>query len=202
MIPLRILHAVAGADGAAGDALRAVCMALAADGHANAAWTPAGRLVSEIETIHHPGPLWRWWLAGRTAVLQPVAAWTPDVVHVHQFAGVPATLRLARALALPVIVSLAELPATGGRSVRDPRVAWAVAPNDAVRAQAMTSRLIERDKVAVVPLPLPFGDGDPARVAEALVALYRGAMGDSGPGERAEVSRMWRRTEILERRRK
>lgn len=189
MIPLRIVHALA-APGVFGGAAAADLVAeLAGDLHENAQLLPAdGEALPGTEAIPVETGAWRWWMGGRTQALRAVAAWTPDLIHVHG-AGtrmLATALDLGQRLGLPVVVSYqdaAELPVL--RRLKDPRVAWVLVPSAYHRARCVGEAGVPRDRVALLPYGVPIPGVPAGHDGESWVV---GAI--TGPGRGVGVARL------------
>jgi glycosyltransferase involved in cell wall biosynthesis len=183
MIPLRIVHVLADPGTLEAEAAANLVAELQGDLHENAHLLAVGGtcLPGTEALVVELGP-WRWWLGGRTRALRTVAAWTPDLIHVHG-AGtlmLAAALDLGQRLGLPVVVSLlgtAEIPVL--RRLKDPRVAWTLVPSAHHRARCVGDAGLARDRVALLPcgvaIPgVPASPSDEHWVVGAITGPGRG----------------------------
>lgn len=164
MIPLRILHLAPDPEGIDAQAARPVLDALAAQGH-ESAWlcpaphtaSPDGRPVVPFST-----GWWRWWRSEREAASHRVAAWAPDLLHVHSLAHLGAGLDIARSLGLAVVVSVQRLeePHTA-RRLRDSLVACTLVPSEHHRSHYLSRVGLTRDHIAILPMGVVV-DAEPA----------------------------------------
>lgn len=153
MIPLRILHALSATRGHDADAALALAQALREQQHESAFLIPTGsQPLPGWECLSWTASTWRWWRGGGKATARAAAAWTPDIIHVHDLGCLPRSLEVARRLALGLVASilgpLDQLPA---RRLADPRIAWVLVPAEAHRAEAIRRLRLGRDRVAVLP---------------------------------------------------
>jgi glycosyltransferase involved in cell wall biosynthesis len=186
MIPLRILHAVPSLDSLELQAALPLLTALTAAGHQLALLMPLAPDAPPAPMVPSAGlPVltytsgwWRWWRHERAATVRKVATWTPDLVHVHGLANLPATLDIARRLGLSVIVTLhhAEEP-YAARRLRDPLVAWVLVPTEHHRAHCLSRIGLTRDRVAIVPMGVAL---QPAPLLSALASDWIIGCVDSG----------------------
>jgi glycosyltransferase involved in cell wall biosynthesis len=156
MIPLRILHQVSDPTGTEAQAVKPVLDALATEGH-EGAWlcpttdtapaSPDGRVVVRFGT-----GWWHWWRSERQAAVQRVAAWAPDLLHVHTLEHLGATLDIARRLGLSVVATMHELAEPyAARRLRDNLVAWVLVPSEHHRAHYLSRVGIPRDRIVILP---------------------------------------------------
>jgi glycosyltransferase involved in cell wall biosynthesis len=195
MIPLRILHAVPSLDSMELQAAQPLLTALAAAGHqlallmplAPAPAAPAAPVVSPagLPLLTYTSGWWRWWRHERATTVRQVATWTPDLLHVHGLANLPATLDIARNLGLSVIITLhhAEEP-YAARRLRDPLVAWVLVPTEHHRAHCLSRNGLTRDRIAIVPMGV---DLQPAPLVSPLASDW--IIGCIDGGERPALRR-------------
>ena len=154
MIPLRILHQVPDPTGTEAQAVRPVLDALATEGHEGAWLCPAPTTPADDHrtvVTFTPG-WWRWWRSERQATVQRVAAWTPDLLHVHSLEHLGATLDIARRLGLSVVATMHELAEPhAARRLRDNLVAWVLVPSEHHRAHYLAQVGVPRDRIVILP---------------------------------------------------
>ena len=148
MIPLRILHVVAEADGPDAVAAQALAIALRTAGHASTRAGPG----QTGDAISYRTGRWPWITGERTRAVQRVAQWMPDVIHVHGVHALGPPLDIARRLGLGVVASLTQgEDPHAARRLRDPRIGWVVVPTEHLRAHALGRIGISRDRLALIP---------------------------------------------------
>ena len=190
MIPLRILHAVPSLDGLELQAAQPLINALTALGHTSALMLPCAHAPSVAQTsvtdllTYTPG-WWRWFRGERHALVQKIAAWTPDLIHVHGISGLNTALDVSKRLGLSVVVTLHhdEEPYTA-RRLRDPLVAWVLVPTEHHRAHCLSRIGLTRDCVAIAPLGIEL---QPAPTATLLSSTW--TIGCIDPQERSALRR-------------
>lgn len=179
MIPLRILHLVPDPAGIDAQAARPVLDALAVQGHESAwlcpaphAASPDGRTVVPFTT-----GWWRWWRSEREAASRRVAAWAPDLLHVHSLAHLGAGLDLARSLGLAVVVSVQRLEEPhAARRLRDSLVACTLVPSEHHRSHYLSRVGLTRDHIAILPMGVAV---DPEPVTSPTASAWAIGLVDS-----------------------
>ena len=157
MIPLRILHLVDDPGATEAQAARPVLSALAESGHVSAWLCPEGPALAEPahddrDILTFTPGRWRWWRSGRAAAVRSVAAWAPDLLHVHTLAHLGTALDLAHRLGLSVVATMHRpADAYSARRLRDPLVAWVLVPSEHHRAHFLSRVGIPRDRIAILP---------------------------------------------------
>jgi glycosyltransferase involved in cell wall biosynthesis len=135
--------------------------------------------------LNYTSGWWQWLRHERTTTVRQVATWTPDLIHVHGLANLPAPLDIARHLRLSVIVTLhhAEEP-YAARRLRDPLVAWVLVPTEHHRAHCLSRIGLTRDRVAIVPMGVTL---QPAPLVSQLASDW--TIGCVDTGERPALRR-------------
>ena len=190
MIPLRILHTVPSLKSLELQAAQPLLTALTALGHTSAllvpstpSATPANTAIADVLTFT-PG-WWRWIRSERSAVVRHVAAWTPDLIHVHGVVGLNTALDVAKRLGLSVVVTLHHpVEPYVARKLRDPLVAWVLVPTEHHRAHCLSRIGLTRDRVAIAPLGIAM---QPAPTTSALASAW--TVGCVDPLEKAALRR-------------
>ncbi len=169
MIGLRVLHVLSPL--AAGVAMPAAALAdwQRAAGHSVAIAVPAEQLAAVSEwfgtatALPLPGGLRAWWSGRRAAPARALAAWAPDIIHVHDLDQLEPALTLARQLSVAVMVGVLrnELPVRC-RALSDPRVAWVLVQTESQRAHFLGEVGLARDQVAILPSGVPVPPTPPA----------------------------------------
>lgn len=202
MIPLRILHAVPNPHALELQAALPVLTALTALGHQSALLMPRSvdHALDQQPSKGHPLPVgtpietltfttgwWRWLRSERRTTVQTVAAWTPDLIHVHGVANLNTSIDIAKRLGLSVVVTLhqAEEP-YAARRLRDPLVAWVLVPTEHHRAHCLSRIGLTRDRVAIAPLGV---DMQPPPTASSLASAW--TIGCIDPLERPALRRWY-----------
>jgi len=182
MIPLRVLHALTPDPGPAGDGVRALLQWLVRDHH------QAGVLVRELATppaapgvenlLYRCGPLASLF-GSKAEGLRRVAAWIPDIIHVHDLAWLPAAIDIARRLRLSVVVSMTgEEEVVAGQLLRDACIGWVILPTERHRAHYLAKVGLSRDRVTYMP---PGVDVTAARAVPYRMVDGALRIGFSGP---------------------
>jgi glycosyltransferase involved in cell wall biosynthesis len=177
MIPLRVLHALVAVRGAEWEAFRALAAACACVGHEAALLLPAGVETAFFPVVSLPSSGWRWLLGGRQRTTRAVAAWMPDLIHVHHPELLGPAMEVGRRLALPVTAVMnGHYDTALLRRLRDPRLTCTVVPAEHHRAQLISGLGLLRDRVTVIPCGLT-----PQGPSRALVSSGAFTLGACGP---------------------
>ena len=155
MIPLRVLHALPDIRGAEWEALQALAVHLMADGHEHALLLPEGLTVPGstcFPLVSVPVRWFPWWTRPEPAAVQAIAAWMPDLLHIHHPSCLALALPIARRLDLPVTCIL-HSPSQPWllRRLRDPRIACTTVLGEHHRAGLIAGLGLSRNRVAVLP---------------------------------------------------
>jgi glycosyltransferase involved in cell wall biosynthesis len=155
VIPLRVLHALPDQRGAEWEAWQSLLGPLLADGHDHAVLLPEGMQpagVTAFPLIALPIRWLPWWSRAEPAALAAIAAWMPDLLHIHHPTCLARSLPLARRLDLPVTcVVHSPSPAALLRRLRDPRIACTTVLGEHHRAGLIAGLGLSRDRVTVLP---------------------------------------------------
>lgn len=188
MIGLRLLHVLAGCDHSltATGALP-LLHRLRRSGHEVGVLCHGGARVGELAVegmavFHARRGRFPWWFSRRRDLLERLARWNPDLLHVHDLAMLPLALTMARPLGVPVIAACHELVHGDDdttRPLHDPRIAWVVVPSEVHRAHAISRIGLERDRVTVLPYGVDL-EVVTTNVARSPGALTVGAVAPEG----------------------
>jgi glycosyltransferase involved in cell wall biosynthesis len=181
MIGLRVLHLATSLDAATSDGVLVLMGWLQNHGH-DAALAAGGEATVDpgaapgCNLIRYRSKAPAWWLGGKKALLERVAEWNPDLIHLHRTKALPAARALSRKLGLPVVVSIDHgIEPAAARNLRDPCIAWVLVPTEAHRAHFISRARLDRDLVAVLPQPVAIEDIPPRTGTGPLVAAMAGA---------------------------
>ncbi len=196
MIPLRVLHALGPDADPASDAARAQIAYLVGHHHAAGVLTSGeGATLPGVDVL----PYRTGWLSAlfgtRMDAIRQVAAWVPDILHVHDLRWLPSGIALAKRLGVALMVSITGYehgPAT--RHLRDPRIGWVVLPSERHRAHYLAQFGLSRDRVTYLPpgVDVAACGAVPYRLSEGpLVVGFTGPVGEgSGIPRLAEAIRV------------
>jgi glycosyltransferase involved in cell wall biosynthesis len=193
VIPLRVLHAVAPNAGPGNDGVEALVSWQVREGHAAALMvtsTARAPKINGVEVLPYGGGIVASLLGSRAEDTRRIAAWVPDLIHVHDLSLLPAALDLARRLSLQVVVGVtgAEDAATT-RMLRDSRIAWVLIPTEGHRAHYLGKVGLSRDRVTLLPpgVDVEAAGTVPYRIGDDGATV----VGLCGPcDERSEIERL------------
>jgi glycosyltransferase involved in cell wall biosynthesis len=138
-----------------------------------------------------------WWLGGKRAWIEQVSAWRPDIIHLHGVAALSAARAAAKALALPIVVSVeAVVSGSKVRALRDAHISWIFVPTEAHRAHYVGRLKFSRDNVTQLPFTFSREEllsqtarknQQQASTNSSTNPLSIGCLAQSGDGQSAEL---------------